>query len=204
MEEEAMEKMKVLAICTSPSKGGAIETILAEVLKGSEHAGAATEVYHIRGKDLRPCIGCRSCKRTGKCAIQDDMQELHQKITAADAVVIGSPVYFYDVNAQCKIIIDRSFAIQPINGGKVGGIVVNAASIGCSGAVDTLNMFYSVHGITSAGWVATYMGIEGKEQAKQAAFELGVKMIGMRKVLQAANGNSFDQLRCFAFGTHTQ
>lgn len=199
-----MEKMKVLAICTSPSKDGAVEMSLAEVLKGSEYEGADTELYHIRGKDLRPCIGCGSCKSTGKCTINDDMQELHQKITAADAVVIGSPVYFYDVNAQCKMIIDRSFAILPINGNKVGGIVVNAGSLGCSGAIDTLNMFYSVHGITNAGWVATYMGIEEKEQAKQAAFELGAKMVAMRKVLKAANGNSFDQLRCFAFGTHTK
>lgn len=199
-----MEKMKALAICTSPSKGGAIEKALAEVLKGCEDAGAATELYHIGGKDLRPCIGCRSCKRTGKCAVNDDMEELQRKITAADAVVVGSPVYFYDVNAQCKIIIDRSFALQPINGGKVGGIVVNASSIGCSGAIDTLNMFYSVHGIANAGWVATYMGIEEKEQAKQAAYELGMKMIAMRKVLKAAGGNSFDQLRCFAFGTHTK
>lgn len=200
-----MEKMKVLAICTSPTKGGAIETVLAEVLKGSEYEGAETELYHIKGKDLRPCIGCKSCKRTGKgCIIKDDMQELHQKITGADAVVIGSPVYFYDVNAQCKIIIDRSYALEPINGGKVGGIVVNAGSMGCSGAINTLNMFYSVHGIANAGWLATYMGIEEKEQAKKAAFELGVKMIGMRKVLKAANSNSFDQLRCFAFGTHTK
>ncbi len=199
-----MEKVTVLAICTSPSKGGAVEMSLTEVLKGCEYEGAETELYHIKGKDLRPCIGCGSCKRTGKCTINDDMQELHQKITGADAVVIGSPVYFYDVNAQCKMIIDRSYAIQPINGGKVGGIVVNAGSIGCSGAIDTLNMFYSVHGITNAGWVATYMGIEEKEQAKQAAFELGAKMIAMRKVLKAANSNSFDQLRCFAFGTHTK
>ncbi len=69
------------------------------------------------------------------------MQELYDKIMEADGIVIGTPVYYYDMTAQCKMIIDRTIAIAPINGNKVGGIVTVAGSLGLSEVVKNQNVF---------------------------------------------------------------
>ncbi len=195
--------MKVLGISTSPRRRQNTEKLIEKVLEGSASLGGETKLYTISGKRINPCTGCDKCRDTKKCVINDDMQELYDAIIEADGIVIGTPVYFYDMTAQCKTIIDRTIAIEPIGGNKVGGIVTVAGSIGLSDVVKNLSMYFSVQGITPAGWVAVYSPIEDKVKAQQSAFDLGVKIVKMIHAQKENTTSAYSQLNHFAYGTHT-
>lgn len=196
--------MKVLGISTSPRRRQNTEKLIEKVLEGSASSGAQTELFVISGKQINPCTGCWKCKgEIKKCVIEDDMQELYDKIIEADGIVIGTPVYFFDMTAQCKMIIDRTFAIAPINGNKVGGIVTVAGSLGLSEVVKNLSMYFSVQGITSAGSVAVYSPVEGKVKAQESAFELGVKIVKMINAQKGDTTGAYNGRGGFAYGTHT-
>ncbi len=125
--------MKILAISGSPRKDGNTVTLLNEVLKGAQQEGAETDLFSVAGKVIAPCDACISCRKTGKCRIDDDMQELYPKMLAADGIVIGTPIYHYMMIAQTKAIMDRTFCLdkdQMAFANKVGGVVAVAASLG--------------------------------------------------------------------------
>ncbi|WP_018084352.1 flavodoxin family protein [Desulfurispora thermophila] len=106
--------MKVIGIVGSPRPEGNTATLVEQVLKGAEQAGAQTAVFHVNKMNIRGCQGCYKCKKQGSCAVQDDMAVLYEQIDSADAVVFGSPVYMWQMTAQLKTVIDRLFAyMQP-------------------------------------------------------------------------------------------
>jgi multimeric flavodoxin WrbA len=97
--------MKILAICGSPRKGNTefmLETALNEIKKHDK------ELILLREKNLERCSGCLSCDKTKKCIIQDDMQQLYEKLEKADIIVIGTPNYFDNVPGLLKDFIDRT------------------------------------------------------------------------------------------------
>jgi len=125
--------MKILGISASPHVQGDTVTLLNEALKGAAAEGAEAELFSVAGKTLNPCEGCRACAGKGVCKIKDDMQDLHNKMMQSDGIIFGTPVYFWDVTAQAKMIIDRTFALNTPERSltnKVGGIVVVAGSLG--------------------------------------------------------------------------
>jgi len=103
--------MKILGIATSPRKGANSQTLVEHILAGAKKAGATTELVRICDLDIAPCKGCNTC-RTGDdgCIIGDDMGELWEKMVKADAIVLGSPVYWGRLNAQAYPFIDRFYA----------------------------------------------------------------------------------------------
>jgi multimeric flavodoxin WrbA len=106
-------------------------TLLNEALRGAQAEGAETELYSVVGKTIQPCEGCRACFETGKCKIKDDMPALLDKMVEANGIIFGTPVYFWDVTAQLKAVIDRTFSLTKPErslANKVGGIVVTAAA----------------------------------------------------------------------------
>ncbi len=105
-----MEK-KILILSGSPRKGGNSDQLCDEFAKGAIEAGNKVEKIFIRDKNIAYCMACYYCStHDGKCAIKDDMEEILDKIQAADVIVVASPVYFHDVNAQVKTVIDRCMA----------------------------------------------------------------------------------------------
>lgn len=198
-----MSKIKVVGICTSPRENKHTEKLMKHVLKGCEDKGAEVELITMAGKDINPCLGCITCQKGGVCPIDDDITKIFEKIKEADGILIGAPVYFCDVPAQCKMLIDRSYAVTPINGGKVGGLVTVAGSIGCSGVVDTINNFYTMQGITPAGWISLYGKTEDKPEACKKAFALGQKMVKMAEFQKQNSDGAYDLITHVAYGTHT-
>ena len=99
--------MKVLALNGSPRRGGNSEILLEEVVRGAKERGADVTVYNLNTMNLRPCQHCGQCDDTGLCVIKDDMQAIHQDIRTADRIVLVSPIFFFTVTAQAKIMIDR-------------------------------------------------------------------------------------------------
>mgnify|MGYP005836789321 CR=1 FL=1 len=99
--------VSILGIAGSPRVGGNTDTLLHEALRGAAEAGARTEFLAARSLVMRPCIECDRCQATGRCAINDDAQAVHQKLLAADHLVFATPIFFAAVTAQAKILIDR-------------------------------------------------------------------------------------------------
>lgn len=84
-----------------------------EVLKGAASKGAKTEFIHLSKLNFSGCHGCLGCKKigptNGKCVLNDDLTEILQKIKKADAIVLGSPIYFSCESALCRKFIERLF-----------------------------------------------------------------------------------------------
>lgn len=100
---------KVLILSGSPRKGGNSDILCDEFLRGAVEAGHDVEKIRAAEKNIGFCRACYACK-TGKCAIDDDMTEILQKLIDADVIVLASPVYFYSIDAQLKALIDRTVA----------------------------------------------------------------------------------------------
>jgi len=97
----------VLGIAASPRTDGNTDTLLREVLRGAADAGAHTEFLPLRSLRMRPCAECGRCQATGRCALDDDLAPVLDKLLAADHVVLASPIFFVGVSAQAKTLIDR-------------------------------------------------------------------------------------------------
>ena len=102
---------KDLILSGSPRKGGNSDLLCDEFMKGALESGNEAEKIFLRSKKVAPCSACYYCRdHGGKCAIQDDMAEILDKMQEAGVIVIASPVYFYSIDAQMKAVIDRSVA----------------------------------------------------------------------------------------------
>lgn len=103
-------KKNVLILSASPRKGGNSETLCARFAQGAEEAGHAVEMNRLHGKKMGFCTACYACKKTGVCIQKDDAAEILEKMARADVIVLSTPVYFYQMNAQMKTLIDRTMA----------------------------------------------------------------------------------------------
>ena len=101
--------MFVLGLQGSPRKGGNTDTFLSAFLDGASRAGAAVKTIQAAKAGIVPCRGCGYCEKKGTCVIADDpmAMEIYGLIRRADLVVAASPVYFYGISAQLKVLIDR-------------------------------------------------------------------------------------------------
>ncbi len=100
--------MYILGLSGSPRRHANSETILDQVLSGASEAGAETGKIIAAGfRNLHPCVSCGHCLKTGRCRVQDEMQEIYPMLDRADGLVVASPIYFMGVSAFLKAIIDR-------------------------------------------------------------------------------------------------
>ena len=99
--------MKILGIDGSPRENGNTEKLVKSILQGAEANGAETRHYKVARMNISPCLGCMDCRESGICIHEDDMTPLYDEIQSSNAIVIGSPVYMWQVNAQTKTFLDR-------------------------------------------------------------------------------------------------
>ncbi|MBU0968550.1 MAG: flavodoxin family protein [Proteobacteria bacterium] len=104
--------MKVMAFNGSPRKKWNTATLLEKALEGAAAQGAETRLVHLYDLDYKGCISCFACKtRGGKsygtCAVQDDLTSLFAEIKEADAIILGSPIYFGDVSGEMRSFLER-------------------------------------------------------------------------------------------------
>jgi len=124
--------MKVLGILGSPRRGGNSEILLKAFLEGAAGGGAEVEEILLRELKISPCLEIYHCFKDGTCPIKDDMRELYDKLLAADVVALSSPIFFYNVSAQAKAMIDRTQALwarryvlkQDFPGGRRQGVLL--------------------------------------------------------------------------------
>lgn len=103
--------MKVLAIYGSPRKEGNTSLLLRQLVKGVREQGSSVTEVSLTDRKILPCVADYSCAQTGECFIQDDMQDIYNHMVDHDCIVLAAPIFFYNVNAQTKALIDRSQAL---------------------------------------------------------------------------------------------
>jgi len=104
--------MKVIAINGSPRKTWNTATLLQHALQGAADQGAETELVQLYDLNYKGCISCLACKARGgknygRCAINDELTPLLERVAAADALLMGSPVYFGSVTGELRSCMER-------------------------------------------------------------------------------------------------
>lgn len=97
----------ILGINGSPRFGGNTDILLDKVLDGARSKGAKTEKVMLSTLKFSPCQECENMRDDGTCIIEDEMQPLYEKVKEADAIILGSPIFFGSLSAQTKMMIDR-------------------------------------------------------------------------------------------------
>ncbi|MCD4806704.1 MAG: flavodoxin family protein [Methanococcoides sp.] len=143
--------MKVVAFNGSPRKEGNTSLLLKHVLLELEDEGIETEIIQIGDNPLRGCTACMKCfeNKDEQCVIKSDIvNDCIKKMVEADGIIIASPTYFADVNAETKALIERAGFVAKANDDlfkrKVGAAVVAARRGGAIHAFDSINHLFTI------------------------------------------------------------
>lgn len=143
---------KVLLLNGSPHPKGCTAAALGEMIRIFEQEGIETEVIQVGGKNIRGCLSCNSCRKLGRCVINDLVNEVRSKLLEADGMVIGSPVYYGSPNGELLALLDRLF--YSLEGTskhmKVGASVVSCRRGGNTSSFDVLNKYFLSAGMPLA------------------------------------------------------
>lgn len=104
--------MKIVMLEGSPNRHGSSNLLAEEFAKGAEEAGHEIVTVSAAHSRISPCKGCVACGYNGPCVQKDDMEEIKKEILDADMLVFVTPLYYYGMSAQLKILIDRFCAIN--------------------------------------------------------------------------------------------
>jgi multimeric flavodoxin WrbA len=169
--------MKAVGIVGSPRKGGNTEILTAHCLKAIAEEGLETELVRLAGLDIRGCNACGYCKENEGCSIQDDAQPVFDKMTAADVLVVGTPVYYGSATSLVKGLLERAgYAYRTNNtfSGKVGGPLVVARRAGQNFTFAELLFWFHILGMVNPG--STYWNIAiGREKGEVSRDEEGLR-----------------------------
>jgi multimeric flavodoxin WrbA len=192
------ESMKALLINGSPNEAGCTFTALSEVAGALNRNGVDSEIFHIGKGPVYGCAGCRACLKLNRCVLDGDVcNELAERAKEADAMVIGSPVYYAGANGALCALLDRMFfSSRSSFEGKPGAAVVSCRRGGAGSAFDRLNKYFTINGmpvVSSQYWNSVH-GNKPEEvmrdaEGLQTMRTLGANMAWLMKSLEAAKGS---------------
>lgn len=137
-------KKKVIIISASPRKHGNSDLLCDQFQKGAQDAGHKAEKIFLRDKKMNYCLGCMKCQSNGgKCVQKDDMEEILEKIVQADVLVLATPVYFYNMDGQMKVLIDRTCPRYTEIANKNVYLIATSTDTGPGAMEGTINGFKS-------------------------------------------------------------
>ncbi len=178
--------MKVVAFNGSPRKDGNTFVLINHVFQRLQKEGIETELVQLSGTGIHGCIACYKCfeNEDQQCAVKDDIaNECIEKMMKAEGIILGSPVYFADVTAEMKALIDRAGFVSMANGGmyenKVGAAVVAVRRSGAVRTLDTMIHFFLAGQMIIIGR-AIGVGKDEGEVEKDEEGMLAVKSLGQR------------------------
>jgi len=177
---------KVLILSGSPRKGGNSDILCDQFAKGALEAGNEVEKIRVAEKKIAPCTGCYFCRNSGgRCALNDDMGDILQKIIDCDVLVLSSPVYFYSMCAQLKAVIDRCVARWTEIANKDLYYIMTAAeededtmdgTIACMHGFAMCIDGYEEKGILYGKGVAEKGEVVNRPELMQIAYEMGMSV----------------------------
>lgn len=185
--------MKVLMINGSPHKNGCTNAALSEIEKILHQENVQTEIIQLGNIAVKGCIGCWSCTKTGKCIVDDIVNEIAETMDHSDALIIGSPVYYAGISGVLKAVLDRLFMSSGKRfARKPGAAVASSRRAGSTGAFDDINRFFTMNHmpIVSANYWNEVHGrkaadVEQDVEGLQTMRMLGQNMAWMLKSMEA-------------------
>ena len=183
--------MKVLLLNGSPHSNGCTYTALCETARALQDGGIQTEIIHLASNDTPGCKGCFACRSLGRCIIDDQVNQIAEKLQYADGMILGSPVYFASPNASFLSLLDRLYAAH---GHKLRykpcGCLVSARRAGTTAALDALNKYPLVCEqplISSCYWCMVHGNtpeeVRNDTEGMAIAYHLGKNMAWLVKAL---------------------
>jgi len=182
---------RVLILAASPRKNGNSTILALKAAEGVKAEGGEADVVSLGNLKIVPCNACDVCRtkpETG-CVIKDDMQPLYKKIEDAQGVIFATPVYWFNISAQMKLFIDRTYAIHgkgyyAFTGKDVGVILTyEDEDVFVSGGINALRSFQDIFAYVKANIVGAVYGSAGKAgdikangELMQKAYDLGKKI----------------------------
>ena len=147
---------KIFAVNGSPRENGNTAHMLKTVLDICKDAGHETEIYQAGGREIRGCTACDECNyNTGRCSIDDWVNEVYQKMKEADAIILGSPTYFAGLTPDMKAVIDRCGCVSRRDGmslsRKVGAAVCAVRRAGGISTLDDIQHFFLINDMIVPG-----------------------------------------------------
>jgi multimeric flavodoxin WrbA len=140
--------MKMLGIVGSPRKGGNTERLISEALSVASAEGIETEMVRLGELSIQGCDACQACRKVKRCVVKDDFQPVYDRMVAADAIIVGSPVYFSSPTPNVLALLHRAGYVAQAAGRpferKVGGPIVVARRAGQNFALAQM-MFFFLH-----------------------------------------------------------
>ncbi len=188
--------MEIIAFCGSPRKNGNTDLLLKETIRGIEDAGFPVKMFRLNVMKIKPCQNCGGCEETGKCIVEDDMDQIFDAIRSADRIILASPIFFFALSAQTKAMIDRCQSFwcekyllkRPIQGGRLGrkGLLLLVGGmkkeIGIQCAEASAKAFFRTISVPEHS-VLYYLGIDEKgailrhPTALKEAYKAGKKLV---------------------------
>ena len=184
--------LKVLILNGSPRVNGCTARALEEVSKTLNEEGIETETINVGNKDIRGCIACNSCSKTGKCVFNDIVNDIAVKFENADGIIIGSPVYYAGSNGTIISLLDRLFYSTHFDKTmKVGACVLSSRRAGSTSAMDEINKYFTICNmpiVSSSYWNEvhgfTASDVEKDKEGLQTMRNLGRNMAFMIKSIK--------------------
>jgi len=182
---------RVLILAASPRKNGNSTILALKAAEGVKAEGGEAEVVSIGNLKIAPCNACDSCRTTPEagCVIKDDMQPLYQKIKDSKGIIFATPIYWFNVSAQMKSLLDRTYAtynkgIYAFTGKDVGVILTyEDEDVFVSGGINALRSFQDIFAYVKANLVGAVYGtankageVQNNEKLLQKAYDLGKKV----------------------------
>lgn len=153
--------MKVVLLSGSPRPQGNTVAALEKCAAAIESEGLETEIISLHNKNIQGCKACGACAKLGKCAINDGLNDVIEKIKEAEGYVVGAPVYYGTARGDIMNAIQRISMVAGNNGkwlaGKVGGPIVVARRGGLTSTLQEMLMHFFICGVTVPG--STYWNI---------------------------------------------
>jgi multimeric flavodoxin WrbA len=182
--------MKFVGILGSVREGGNTEVLLDAALEEAQKNGVIVDKIPLRDKSVAPCDGCGGCTKTGRCLIDDDAQEICQKMLASDGIIWATPVYFWSMTGQTKTLMDRTYALlfpKLQLASKVGGLIVAAAGRGCMNTANAFHMYFNYNHMFFAEFASGYAREKGVIKNNAIAINTAKEMI--RQMISLVNAN---------------
>lgn len=190
--------MKVLAINSSARKDGNTAILINTVFEELRKEGIETEMVQLSGKIIEPCKACWACGGKKNCIHKNDLfWEIFEKMTQADGMILGSPVYTANISANMQAFLERAAVVTDMNrtenllGHKVGAAVAAARRGGALNALDAMNHFFmlqSMFVVGSSYWPMAYGQMPGDvlkdEEGVNTMKVLGQNMAYLLKALE--------------------
>ena len=172
--------MKILGISGSSRPGGNTDILLEIALEKARKEGGETSKAILRDLNVKPCDGCNSCFSKGECIINDDMQQVYDKIRWADGIIWASPVYYWSMSGLTKMALDRTYALNFPSlqqAGKIGGLIFVAGIRGCISAASPFHMYFNYNHMFAAEFTWGYAGAKGDILKDEFAMKMSEEMV---------------------------